>query len=96
MMATSSNYNDRPSETPRPFDEKRDGLVRGPRVAATLILEEYERAKKTGAPIFGEIEGYWTNGSGIHLTNSDARSMEECLRAGLKRGEDAIRMKSSM
>jgi len=83
MMATSSNYNDRPSETPRPFDEKRDGLVVA-EGAATLILEEYERAKKRGAPIFGEIEGYWTNGSGIHLTNSDARSMEECLRAGLK------------
>jgi 3-oxoacyl-[acyl-carrier-protein] synthase II len=83
MMATSSNYNDRPSETPRPFDEKRDGLVVA-EGAATLILEEYERAKNRGAPIFGEIEGFWTNGSGMHLTNSDARSMEECLLAALK------------
>ena len=83
MMATSSNYNDRPSETPRPFDEKRDGLVVA-EGGATLILEEYERAKKRGAPILGEIEGFWTNGSGAHLTNSDARSMEECLLAALK------------
>jgi 3-oxoacyl-[acyl-carrier-protein] synthase II len=83
MMATSSNYNDRPSETPRPFDEKRDGLVVA-EGAATLILEEYERAKNRGAPIFGEIEGFWTNASGVHLTNSDARSMEECLLAALK------------
>ena len=83
MMATSSNYNDRPSETPRPFDEKRDGLVVA-EGAATLVLEEYERAKKRGAPILGEIEGFWTNGSGVHLTNSDARSMEECLLAALK------------
>jgi len=51
---------------------------------ATLILEEYERAKNRGAPILGEIEGFWTNGSGMHLTNSDARSMEECLLAALK------------
>jgi 3-oxoacyl-[acyl-carrier-protein] synthase II len=83
MMATSSNYNDRPSETPRPFDENRDGLVVA-EGAATLILEEYERAKNRGAPIFGEIEGFWTNGSGMHLTNSDARSMEECMLAALR------------
>lgn len=83
MMATSSNYNDRPSETPRPFDENRDGLVVA-EGAATLILEEYERAKNRGAPILGEILGFWTNGSGMHLTNSDARSMEECMLAALK------------
>src|SRR5512137_708012 len=83
MLATSSNYNDRPSETPRPFDEKRDGLVVA-EGGATLILEEYERARKRGAPILGEIEGFWTNGSGVHLTNSDARSMEECILAALK------------
>jgi 3-oxoacyl-[acyl-carrier-protein] synthase II len=83
MMATSSNYNDRPSETPRPFDEKRDGLVVA-EGAGTLILEEYERAKNRGATIFGEIKGFWTNGSGMHLTNSDARSMEECLLAALR------------
>lgn len=83
MMATSSHYNDRPSETPRPFDEKRDGLVVA-EGGGTLILEEYERAKKRGATIFGEIKGFWTNGSGTHLTNSDARSMEECLLAALK------------
>jgi len=83
MMATSSNYNDRPTESPRPFDADRDGLVVG-EGAATLVLEEYERAKKRGAPILGEVEGFWTNGSGAHATNSDARSMEECLLAALK------------
>jgi 3-oxoacyl-[acyl-carrier-protein] synthase II len=83
MMATSSNYNDRPSKTPRPFDEKRDGLVVA-EGAGTLVLEEYERAKNRGALILGEIEGFWTNGSGVHLTNSDARSMEECLLGALK------------
>ncbi len=83
MMATSSNFNDRPTESPRPFDADRDGLVVG-EAAGTLILEEYERARKRGAPILGEIEGFWSNGSGIHLTNSDARSMEECLLAALR------------
>jgi 3-oxoacyl-[acyl-carrier-protein] synthase II len=83
MMATSYNYNDRPSETPRPFDAKRDGLVVA-EGGATLVLEEYERAKKRNAPILGEIQGFWTNGSGAHLTNTDARSVEECLLAALK------------
>ena len=83
MMATSSNFNDRPSETPRPFDALRDGLVVA-EGAGTLILEEYERAKKRDAPIFGEVLGFWTNSSGAHLTNSDARSMEECLLAAIK------------
>ena len=83
MMATSSGYNNRPTETPRPFDANRDGLVVA-EGAGTLILEEYERAKKRGAPIFGEIEGFWSNGSGMHLTNSDPRSMEECLLAALQ------------
>lgn len=83
MMATSSEYNDRPSETPRPFDAERDGLVVA-EGAGTLILEEYERAQKRGAPILGEIEGFWTNVSGVHLTNSDPRSMEECIRFALK------------
>jgi 3-oxoacyl-[acyl-carrier-protein] synthase II len=83
MMATSSKYNERPSETPRPFDAERDGLVVA-EGAATLILEEYERAKSRGAPILGEVEGFWTNSSGMHLTNSDARSMEECMLAALK------------
>lgn len=83
MMATSSKYNERPTETPRPFDADRDGLVVA-EGAATLILEEYERAKRRGAPILGEVEGFWTNGSGMHLTNSDARSMEECMLAALR------------
>jgi 3-oxoacyl-[acyl-carrier-protein] synthase II len=92
MMATSSNYNDRPTESPRPFDEHRDGLVVS-EGAGTLILEEYEHAQKRGAPILGEIEGYWTNSSGNHLTNSDARSMEECILGALK---DARRSASEM
>jgi 3-oxoacyl-[acyl-carrier-protein] synthase II len=83
MMATSCSFNERPAETPRPFDADRDGLVVA-EGAGTLILEEYERARKRGAHLLGEIEGFWTNGSGMHITNSDARSMEECLMLALK------------
>ncbi len=83
LMATSSNFNNRPHETPRPFDAKRDGLVVA-EGAGCLILEEYEHARRRGANIYAEILGYWTNSSGMHLTNSDPESMEECMRAALK------------
>lgn len=83
MMATSSAYNDRPHETPRPFDARRDGLVVG-EGAGCLILEEYEHARRRGARIYAEVLGYWTNTSGRHLTDSDADSMEECMRAALR------------
>ena len=83
MMAASSNYNDRPDQSPRPFDAERDGLVVS-EGAGCLVLEEYEHARARGADILGEILGYWTNSSGVHLTQSDALSMEECIRAALK------------
>jgi 3-oxoacyl-[acyl-carrier-protein] synthase II len=83
MLATSSRYNDEPLKTPRPFDAERDGLVVS-EGAGTLVLEEYEHAKRRGASILAEVEGFWTNGSGVHLTDSDAPSIERCMRSALK------------
>jgi len=83
MLATSTGYNDRPGETPRPFDANRDGLVVS-EGAGTLILEEYHRAKKRGAAILAEIRGFWTNGNGTHLTHSDPKALEECMRGALR------------
>jgi 3-oxoacyl-[acyl-carrier-protein] synthase II len=83
LMATSSNFNDRPQETPRPFDAARDGLVVS-EGAGCLVLEEYEHARRRGANIYAEILSYWTNSSGMHMTDSDPVSMEECMRAALK------------
>jgi len=83
MLATSSRYNDHPSKTPRPFDSERDGLVVA-EGAGTLVLEEYEHAKRRGAQILAEVEGFWTNGSGVHLTDSDAPSIEQCMRRALE------------
>jgi 3-oxoacyl-[acyl-carrier-protein] synthase II len=82
LMATTSNFNDRPHETPRPFDAARDGLVVS-EGAGCLVLEEYEHARRRGANMYAEILGYWTNASGAHLTDSDPASMEECMRAAL-------------
>lgn len=67
LFATSTNYNDHPELSPRPFDAKRDGLVIG-EGGCTLILEELDFAKARGAKIYAEVLGFGTNSDGTHIT----------------------------
>jgi len=82
LFATSDN-NDHPEITPRPYDANRDGLVIG-EGAGTLILEEYEHAKARGATIYGEIVGFASNSDGAHITQPQADKMEIALRKSLE------------
>jgi 3-oxoacyl-[acyl-carrier-protein] synthase II len=82
LFATSDN-NDHPEITPRPYDANRDGLVIG-EGAGTLILEEYEHAKARGATIYGEIVGFASNSDGAHITQPQAGKMEIALRKSLE------------
>ncbi len=66
LLACSVAYNDRPEQTPRPFDARRDGLVVGEGGSA-LLLEEYERARNRGAPILAEVLGFGCNNNGGDL-----------------------------
>ena len=66
LLACSTAFNDTPECTPRPFDVRRDGLVVGEGGGAVL-LEEYEAAKRRGAPILGEIVGFGCNNNGGDL-----------------------------
>jgi len=72
-----------PSKASRPFDRDRDGLVPSGG-GATIILENYESAKKRGAPIFGEILGYGFSSNGEHISvpnvDGPVRSLEMSLR----------------
>jgi len=83
IFATSSSYNDNPSKTPRPFDVSRDGLVCG-EGAGIVFLEERELALKRGAKIYAEIIGYNTCGSGVHISQSSASAMRQCISEALK------------
>ena len=66
-----------PSIASRPFDKYRDGLVPSGG-AASLILEEYEHAKKRGANILAEISGYGFSSNGLNISQP---SSEGCMVA---------------
>ncbi|MEI7606293.1 MAG: beta-ketoacyl-ACP synthase [Rhodospirillaceae bacterium] len=82
-LYATSQQNDRPSATPRPYDRDRDGLVIG-EGAATLVLEELGHARARGARIHAEIIGFGTNSDGIHVTQPQAETMEVALRLCLE------------
>lgn len=79
----TSQKNDSPSCSPRPFDRDRDGLVLG-EGACTLILEEWEHAKKRNAPILAEVVGYGTNTDGKHLVRPNTSTMAQVMRLSLR------------
>ncbi len=82
LQATSIRYNDEPDKSPRPFDRDRDGLVIG-EAAATLVLEDHERATQRGAHIHGELLGFGTSCDGTHITAPAPEGMRESMRLAL-------------
>ncbi len=83
LHAASKAFNTTPELTPRPFDQRRDGLVVG-EGAGTLVLEEYERANRLGKKIYAEITGYGTNCDGTHVTNPSSEGMRGSMELALK------------
>ena len=82
-LYATSQKNSSPSLTPSPFDKNRDGLVIG-EGAGTLVLEEYEHAKKRGAKIYAEIIGFGTSTDGTHITSPNQDTMKNALAIALK------------
>ncbi len=82
-LYATSTLNDTPSETPKPFDGSRDGLVIG-EGAGTLILEELEHALERGAPIYAELVGYGANSDGGHITQPNKVTMQIAMELALE------------
>src|SRR5439155_8306082 len=77
--------NDNPQLASRPFDKDRDGFVLS-EGAGVVIIEEYEHAKKRGAPIYCELlgAGYTSDGHDIVAPHPEgigaARAMVHALK----------------
>ncbi len=83
LLACSTAFNDTPHLTPRPFDTRRDGLVVGEGGGA-ILLEEYERARKRGATILGEVIGFSSNNNGGDLILPNVDGIRGTIRLGLE------------
>jgi len=83
LHAASKAFNASPELTPRPFDQRRDGLVVG-EGAGTLVLEDLERAVRLGKRIYAEIIGFGTNCDGTHVTNPSADGMRGSMELALR------------
>ncbi len=59
--------NDNPSAASRPFDLDRDGFVLS-EGAGIVVLEELDRARKRGAPIYAELLGTGASSDAYHIT----------------------------
>ncbi len=94
LLTALSENNDQPQKASRPFDLNRDGFILG-EGAAMVVLEDYERAKKRGAPIYGEILGYGTTADAFRITDThpEGRGAITCMKMALKdagRNTDSI------
>ena len=82
VQAASYKFNEQPQRTPRPFDKDRDGTVCG-EGAGCIVLESEESALGRGAAILGEVVGFATSSSGVHMAQADADSIAVCIREAL-------------
>jgi 3-oxoacyl-[acyl-carrier-protein] synthase II len=85
LLTALSERNDTPQKASRPFDMNRDGFILG-EGAAIVVLEDYEHAKKRGAPIYGEILGYGTTADAFRITDThpEGRGAITCMKMALR------------
>jgi 3-oxoacyl-(acyl-carrier-protein) synthase len=65
-LVVKPEFQDAPEQASRPFDVRRCGFVPS-HGAATLVLEEYEQAKRRGATIHAEVLAVAANSNANHL-----------------------------
>jgi 3-oxoacyl-[acyl-carrier-protein] synthase II len=73
------------AEPCRPFDASRAGMNIG-EGAAVLVLEDMDRARRRGAPVYAELAGYGLSCEAYHATapEPEGRAIAAMLRASLE------------
>jgi 3-oxoacyl-[acyl-carrier-protein] synthase II len=69
IQAASTQYNDRPQCTPRPFDRDRDGIVCSEGAGVLCGIAGFCRAR--GADILAEISGFASTSDSSSIANPD-------------------------
>ncbi len=80
-MKALSTRNDAPQRASRPFDRDRDGFVLS-EGAGALIFEDFDHAKRRGAPIVAEVIGFASSSDADHLTqpSEDGKGAADAMR----------------
>ncbi|KGD92189.1 3-oxoacyl-ACP synthase [Achromobacter sp. RTa] len=81
-LYATSQKNDTPELTPRPYDRDRDGLVIG-EGGGMLVLESLDHALARGARIHAEVVGFGSNSDGTHITRPEAKTMRIAMEMAL-------------
>lgn len=91
LLGALSSRNDLGSAASRPFHRQRDGFVLG-EGAAFLVLETLDGARRRGAPVLAEIEGYASTLDAHRVTDPapDQHGAEAAMRGALKDAGRAV------
>jgi 3-oxoacyl-[acyl-carrier-protein] synthase-1 len=82
-LSAFSIHESEPTKASRPFDRDRDGLIPSGG-AATVILENWDKAVQRGAHILGEVIGYGFSSNGEHISNPTVEGPVRSLKKALK------------
>jgi 3-oxoacyl-[acyl-carrier-protein] synthase II len=85
LLTALSTNNEHPTKASRPFDNERDGFVLG-EGAAMVVLEELEHARRRGARIYGEVQGYGSTADAFRITDThpEGRGATRCIKLAIQ------------
>ncbi len=84
VQAASIGFNDRPTETPRPFDANRDGLACSEGAAVVILESEAHLEKRGGRPLAEFVAGAY-HCDGTHMSQPQTPAMIKTMNQSLKR-----------